>query len=495
MPRGGGGGFRGGGARGGGFRGGGFRGGSASFRMGGGRPSGMPFGRTGASRIVSRSPSGPYRHTYYRPYRSYYRRYYRPYWWYGRPWYWRWWYSPWWSGYYYRPWYYSPAYVGGGIIFAIIIGLILLPLFGVAIWFPFSRADTSGNVTYRSTETLYFNEYWYEREYIKSGNEITFNVQSSLSPIGFAIWDQPFEDLPTTTVPGGPFSEELTLVQDRYEYFSVYLKPGSSIDYNFNSTLSIEFFIADAYQLIDWNDGGSPSFYKSLKTNESVGTFNTIYQAQDYYLVWYNDNTTTATVDIIYSFTAVNVIDLSGAEFSDLDTYSTSGTFQVPAGRDGDWYFFIYFDPLYSPEETTSISFDVSYNTGLNSADRWMSISPILIIILVIVAIIIVAAVVARRGQKKNKMQPSEKAKPIEPKVEIPESKVEPKPSKCIRCGSDVRADANFCPSCGGKIEGRKIGESSVTTPAESKTCSYCGSKLAVSDNFCKWCGTQVEKQ
>jgi hypothetical protein len=499
MPRGGGGGARGGGGfrgggggfRGGGFRGGGSRGGSASFRMGGSRPGGMPFGRTGATRIVSRSPSGPYRHNYYRPYRGYYRWGYRPYWWYGRPWYWRWWYSPWWSGYYYRPWYYSPAYVGGGIIFAIILGLILLPLLGVAIWFPFSRADTSGNISYRSTETLYFNEYWYEKEFTKAGNEITFSVQSSLSPIGFAIWDQPFENLPTTTVIDGPYSEQFSLAKDDYEYYSVFLKPGSSISYSFNSTLVIEFFIADANQLYIWNQWGSPSFYYDVRTNETTGVFNVLssYDAQDYYIVWYNDNSSTAIVDIEYGFTAVNVIDLTGANYYELNTYLVSQK-KITVNETGDWYFFIFFDPLYSPEESTSITFDVSYSTGLTSVDRWKSVQPILIIVLVIVVVILIGAVVARRGQKKNKLQPQDKPIPQVTKPMVSEEK----PSNCIRCGSTVRPDAIYCPNCGGKIEGRKIGESSIVTPAESKICSYCGSNLAATDQFCKWCGTKVQK-
>lgn len=189
--------------------------------MGGGRPSGSPFGRTGANRIVSRLPSGPYRHTMYRPHRSYY----RPYWWYHRPWYYRWWYSPYWSGHYYRPWYYSPMYIGGGILFIIIFALILLPIFGVALLFPFSEADTNGFVNYRSTETLYFNEFWYEYEYIEQGNDITYSIQSSPSLINFAISDSPFESLPTMTL---DISEvgPITLQSDEYQYVWMFLRPG-----------------------------------------------------------------------------------------------------------------------------------------------------------------------------------------------------------------------------------------------------------------------------
>jgi hypothetical protein len=501
MPRGGGGGFRGGGFRGGGFGGGGFSGGGfrgspASFRMGGSRPGGMPFGRTGSTRIVSRSPSGPYRHSYYHPNHHYYRPFgyyrwgYRPYWWGYRPWYWRSWYSPWWSGYYYRPWYYSPAYVGGGITLAIVLGLILLPLFGIAIWFPFSNADTSGYVNYRSTETLYFNEYWYEKEYIPLGNEISFSVQSSVSPIGFAIWDQPFENLSLTTVYGGSDLESFSLDKEEYEYFSVFLKPGSLLSYNFNSSIAIDFFIADGNQLYQWNQGYSPTFYSSETTNTSIGTFNLILQAQDYYLVWYNDNLTTANVDIIYSYIAVNVINLAGATYSENFTYVVSqNTFTVP--NSGEWYFFIYFDPLYSPYETTTITFDVSYDTGVTSTERWLDFQPILIVIFVIVIIIIIAAVVARRGQKKIKEKGSDAYAPKEQGVQQPTIQ---QPSTCINCGSTLRPDANFCPNCGTKKEGRKIGELPITTPPESKTCSYCGSELAQTDKFCKWCGTKIEQ-
>jgi len=251
MPRGGGGGGIRGGSMGGGFRGGGFRGGAGSFR-GGGRTSGVPFGRTGSTRIVSRSPSGPYRHTYSRPRRSYYG--------YGRPWYRSWWYSPMWTGYYYRPWYYSPMYMGGGIIIAIVFSLILLPVLGVAIWFPFSSADNSGYVTYRSTETIYFNEYWYEYGNIKADNEITYSIQSYSSNITFAIWDNSFENLPRTTKNGGD-ANNIHLTNEEYQYYTIYLRPGSSLTYNFNASSSIDFFIADGSDMYEWNTGGSPVFY------------------------------------------------------------------------------------------------------------------------------------------------------------------------------------------------------------------------------------------
>ena len=151
-------------------------------------------------------------------------------------------------------------YVGGGITIAIVLGLILLPLAGIALWFPFSNANTEGTVNYRSTETLYFNEYWYEYENIKEGNDITYSIQSLSSLISFAIWDQPFEDLPTATKYGND-TDQLVLPNDWYEYIQYYLKPESSITYNFNASSQIDFFIASGQDLYDWNLGSSPSFF------------------------------------------------------------------------------------------------------------------------------------------------------------------------------------------------------------------------------------------
>ncbi len=492
MPRGGGGGSRGGGFSGGGFRGGGFSGGfrgggfSGGYRGGGSR-SGAPFGRTGATRITSRSPSGPYSHRYYSPHR----RYYRPYWWYHRPWYYRWWYSPWWAGHYYRPWYYSPIYVGGGILFMIILALIILPVVGVAFMFPFSSADENGYVNYRSTETLYFNEFWYEYEYIEQGS-IEYSVQSLSSDLTFAIWNQPFENLPTTTI-HRDVVDIIPLSNNEYWTEWWYLRSGSLIQFEFNASGPIDFFIADINDFYSWEQGGSPSFYRSETNVDHISSSFVVGISQDYYLVWYNDGGSSVNVDYTINYTATNVIDFSSTYTQEIQEEDTlSGSYSVPST--GNWYCFIYFDPMQSSEESTTITFDVTYNTGVTSQERWFDIQWIFIIILVIIVVVLLAAVVARRGQKKLKLktpeQPSVKPSPYETK---PEETIE-KIQKCKRCKASIKPDSKFCPNCGGKIEGRQIGAPTITTPAEAKTCSLCGSKLTGTEKFCKWCGTKIEQ-
>ncbi len=83
-------------------------------------------------------------------------------------------------------------------------------------WFPFSNSDANGTVNYRSTETLYFNEYWYEHENMEAGNDITYFIDSTPSLISFAIWDRPFESLPTTTRVGSD-SDQLSLINNEYK--------------------------------------------------------------------------------------------------------------------------------------------------------------------------------------------------------------------------------------------------------------------------------------
>jgi hypothetical protein len=383
-------------------------------------------------------------------------------------------------------------YVGGGITAIILFALILLPIAGVTFLFPFSDADTNGFVNYRSTETLYFNEFWYEYEHVEAGNDITFSVQSSPSDITFAIWDHPFESLDTTTV-GIPVVRSKSITAGDYWTEWLFLRPGSSIEYEFNASSPIDFFIADGTDFYWWDQGSSPSFFvNEPNTNESSGVL-AITSAHDYYIVWNNDGGSPVNVDYSINYTAASVVDFSSTfETQEGVTLISQDTFSVP--HSGNWYFFVYFDPMNAPEESTTITFDVTYDTGVTSRDRWINISWILIIILVIVVIVIIAAVIARSGQKKLKLKEPEKTPPKGTKGSpYKKAKVPTTESNCVRCGASLHSDSKFCPKCGGKVEGRQISITSVSTPANSKSCSLCGSKLLASEKFCKWCGTKVE--
>ncbi|GAG76092.1 unnamed protein product, partial [marine sediment metagenome] len=259
-----------------------------------------------------------------------------------------------------------------------------------------------------------------------------------------------------------------------------------------------DFFIASGQALYDWNQGGSPSFYVDENDVLSdTGVYNVL-SARDYYLVWYNEGLSTVVVNFTIDYSAANVIDLSAADFY-IESVDSIPENSFTVTKEGTWYFFVYFDPMLSPEETTTITFDVTYDTKITSTDRWIDIQPILIVIIVVVGVVIIVALLARRGQKKLKAKstPKTKVAPAKSAIKKPSKSAIKKPSKldtnCIRCGNSIRPDAHFCPSCGGKIEGRSIRESTIITPIKSKTCSFCRSKLSPDDKFCKWCGTEIE--
>ena len=319
----------------------------------------------------------------------------------------------------------------------ITLALIILPLAGVALWVPFTNADTNGYVNYRSTETLYFNEFWYEYEYIEAGQQITYSVQSAYSDITFAIWNQPFEYLPKITKDIDVINS-VTIDPISFDFWTewLFLRAGSSIEYEFNSSANLEFFIADGFDFYTWNQGGSPIFpVHNVSTNTLNGTYN-IGSTNDYYIVWYNEFGPSIDVDYVVNYTATNVPDFSGTYETQEGVTSHAGTFS-PIPSPGNWYFFIYFDPMISPDESTTITFDVTYDTGVTYLDRWIDIRWILIIILVVVVIIIIAAVVARRGQKKLKLKAptTPEQKKVSPYKVTPPETVE-KEIKCTRCDS-----------------------------------------------------------
>ena len=495
MPRGGGGGFGGGGFGGGGFRGGGFRGGSRSYRSGSVRSSGRPFGRTGSRRTVSRSPrSSSHRRSHYG--RRYWGGYYRP--WYRRPWHWNWWW-----GYHHRPWYYGPVYWSGGLVLGILALLIILPIIGMAVIpYPFTNASSDGVVNYSDTQTLNFNEYWYEKESMKSGQEIQYQLVDAYSSVTFMIWDEPFENFDTMQTITGNHSGTLTVQGDHdYQYLGFFLKPGSTLDVNFTTTDSLEFFIADATDLNRWNNWETitPEIYDA-STNGEIAHF-TIPWAQDWYIVWYNPGSSSIDVTYDVDYTAVDLPDFHEAYvlFEEVE-FVSQDTFTVP--NDGTWYFFIYVDPFVNPAESVEITFDVSFHLDETyHQDQWLEIQPILMIIAGLVILLLVIAIIQRVTSKKTKPEetpPAPSATTETPTSPTPPTKttiITDKKNKCHRCNYTYKSGEIYCTNCGAKRVGREYGLSTVTTPAKSKNCSSCGTFIKSGSRFCKNCGAKIEQE
>ncbi len=520
MPRGGG--FGGGGFRGGGFRGGGgsFRGSSfrsSSFRSSGFRSSSSsrPFGRTGASRtrINTRSPyTRRSHHSYY--HRPYYRRYHH----YHRPYYYRrWYYRPWWAGHYYNPWYRTPGIICGGFVVFIMFFLILLPLVGIAFSFPLAGSSNSGAINYRSTETIYFNEYWYEYESMNAGGQISFDIQSSTGDVNFAIADHTFDGFGRKSVSG---SDSLTFTlqgaSEDYQYYQIFLKAGSTITYEYNASANVNFFIANGEMVYNWDLGDDPVFYREETTDFLSSTYSVL-EEQDYYLVWYNPTGADINVNYLIEYAAVNIVDFSDSVYYALGVATESGTVLVE--NTGTYYFFVYLDPFYSAEEATTITFDVTFSTNISNTNRWINFRPWLIIFGLLGIFLIISAVRGRRKQKelnnknaKNSTSQSaqkmaqrtqkaiygqSKSPTIKPQSPSSVTKDEGGGSakKCIFCNTPLSKNAIFCTNCGRKQEGRSIGTVPLTTPYKSKICSFCGRKLPENVSFCPDCGVKVEDQ
>jgi len=264
---------------------------------------------------------------------------------------------------------YRIIYISGGIILTVILGLVLFPFFAIKLWPFIDNMSTFDYVTYRSTETLYFDGNYSGYEFLRQGDEISYSVHSNPTPISFGIWDQPFETLPTKTIHRGDYFQA-SIGSNEYDFYSLFLRPGSSIFYNFTvfSGSSIEFFIANGSGLYDWNQGGDPKFYFHINdTLEEFGNFSNVYNSQDYFLVWNNENLTNSTVNCVINYTATDVYDFSVTDVAYEKVYSVpQENFRVPFGRSGNWFFFIYYDPLFSLEEMTAITFQITYKIRNN---------------------------------------------------------------------------------------------------------------------------------
>ncbi len=532
MPRGGGGfgggGFGGGGRGGGfggfgggGFRGGGHRGSSPSFRSG---PSGgSPFGRTGAQRSVSRGPRGS---NYYGRHGGYYGRYGR----YGHGWGygWGWGYRPWYGrGYWFwgRPWgawYYSPVYIGGGFILFILLLLLVIPFMGLmAVPYP---ASTTQDIRYSDTQTINYNEYWYESEYLSAGNTIDYSMQAN-GPVSFAIADHPFSSFPlTSTRSSGTYSDSFSVgTNEDYQYVTFYLYQGDYMNYTYSTTGNLEFFIADGPNMQKWNNYESATLYKdNPSTSSGSGTF-TAPHNQDWYLVWYNSATSGSSITVQMSAQyAISSIDLSQANVHIINTQNVNpATYTVPSS--GTYYFFIYFDPALSSAQSVTTSFTVTYHKDLTSNDSWKQTSPLLIFLVIIIIVLLVVAIVQRNNAKKyEKNKKEQEAKggtqtqtQVTQQVSTGGVGTIPRPSatvtdtsphsgstyssdtstgknRCHVCGNAYFETDVYCPNCGTKLIGRDYGVPTKSTPSGSQNCAVCGTYLSPGSKFCPDCGTQV---
>lgn len=496
MPRGGGGGFRGGG--GGGFRGGGFRGGGRSFRVGNVRRSGRPFGRTGARRTVSRPPRGHHFHRH----RPYHRRWWGGYWrpWWRRPWHWYgFWGRPW------RPWYYAPVYWGGGLVLAILLLLLFIPLLGLAfIPFPFTNSSSTGIITYSDTQMLYYNEYWFEWEYLPTGRSITYDMEAQ-TEVTFIIWDQPFDEFfgqPVTI--SGNYSESMTVEGNHdYEFIGYFLRKGSSltVEYNITSGGSIEFFIADSNDFNRWNNWETitPLFSNSGPYDFSMDIPTSIPYTQDWYLVWYNEGDSPVGIDFNVEYVAVDMPNFSVAADPEgvvlENVLEAEGTFITP--NDGDWYFFIYLDPFYNPNTWVDITFNIRYDTGITHDDQWNDFTPILLFFIFIIFMILIIAIIQRHSTRgitaETAATAAAAAEPSTTETTKPVTPVTGK--KCHRCNVPSQPGDVYCANCGAKLSGRDYGVSTITTPATSKKCLSCNNPITSGSRFCKYCGAKIEHE
>jgi hypothetical protein len=386
----------------------------------------------------------------------------------------------------------------------------LLPVIGLSFAYPFSGAGFSEDIRYSSVETLYYNEYWYEHEQVSAGGTIEFTIGSSNADIRFAIADHGFNDFPVKTVTGED-SESFSLSPNEYIPYQIWLEQGSTIEYEFNASSVLEFFIVDGENFYNWDISASTSFYEhEINTTAYQDSFLTPESfAQDYYLVWFNSGNSSLDVDVQISFNAVNIIDFSGAAYSNEQTNYDEDSYTVLT--DGDYYFFIYFDPFFSLEEQTEISFSVTFKTNLSNADRWINSRPVLIVLGIIGIFVLWSAVSGRKQQKINSSKTAtqstskggvksaakiqqkyyEKAKPAAKTVS---RTVEPEVKhNCIFCDSEITHNTIYCHSCGRKQEGRKIGTSPVKTPAKSEACYFCGRTLLAGMKFCPDCGSGIK--
>jgi hypothetical protein len=364
----------------------------------------------------------------------------------------------------------------------------------VAFWFPFTSASSNGTVTYSDTQTLYYNEYWYEKESLSSGQTIEYYMQSIPGNVTFLIWDQPFEDFTANKQLTGSYQENdlIILGNNEYEYLGYFLKKNSYLEYSFKvDGGDIEFFIADSNDLNRWNNWETINYLNYYKGNNGVNGSFTVPHSQDWYLVWYNSGSSSVSIDLSVDYTAEGAFDFSEADvkYENTDLVNTA-TLTVP--RSGNWYFFVYFDPFVNPAESVDITFDVSYHTQVTYDQKWKDISPILLIIGLLIVILLVVAIVQRRSTKQT-TPPSTTTAAVGTTPSTTETVQLETTKKCHRCKFPSKLGDVFCSNCGAKLTGRDYGVSTITTPASAKNCHSCGKPLIPKSRFCKHCGAKIE--
>ncbi len=412
-------------------------------------------------------------------------------------------------------------YVGGGLVLAIVMMMVFLPLMGLALAFPFSGSNASGTINYRSTETLYFNEYWYEYETLEAGATITYDIQSSPAAVSFIIADHSFDSFDNTGVETGVASDGLTLQNNEYAYHGFYGDAGSEFTFSYTATDNIEFFVVDGYEFNVWLSYNTPTLLMRNTLSSYNDTFSIDY-ATDVYLVWYNYETGTP-IDVEYEieYSITGVYDFSNALVDEIAIDNVQGTITIP--EDGTYYFFIFFDPMDTNDESTSITFDVTYDQQLDASQQWEGIRPNLITIAIIALVLILIANSARKKQKAKGITAngtsttttstpatqtattqssvsSSKKYGKKPTKSTAVKTPTPKPSshvivtKCNRCGCALESKDVFCPACGKKKEGRKSGGTTVSKELKSQVCSFCGKQIQKDARFCMGCGSKIQR-
>ncbi len=257
---------------------------------------------------------------------------------------------------------------------------------------------------YQDRQVLYYDKYWVGYEQVNAGSQITASLDST-SQVTFFIWNDNITNLPTTSV-NGSIENNITIEGNQFQYEMVYLKRGSLLSYNFNSSANVEFFISDAENLLIWNQGYSYYYFyvHNASLNMGNGTDYHISVTQDYYLVWYNSQTIDSTLNLSISFLAASVNNYSNTLFHTIGVTSLSST-TVTVPTDGFWYFYIFFDPMNSPAASTMVSFEVTYildpSAFLPETESWVLTIPLLISI-TLVAVFLAQKLVRRQNAAKR---------------------------------------------------------------------------------------------